>query len=140
MQLIQRLGPPFLILLWSLSYFFEIHDQGTQDQMLIRPVFYIMVILFIVNAITDFIELKKNNTDSFSISDGTQKILCYVVAVACYILILPYMGFIVASIIFLLGSLYLLGVRKKSMLLGLPIVMSMFLYIMFVELLQVPLP
>ena len=52
-QLMQRIGIPFVLLCLATLYFLEVRGGKAQDMMLIGPVYYLMVVLFFINAATD---------------------------------------------------------------------------------------
>lgn len=71
---------------------------------------------------------------------GTFPIVGIIVATALYALFLPLLGFLLSTVLFLVGALLLMGVRRPVYLVAVPIVLSVVLFGLFGLLLEVPLP
>ncbi len=142
MPFVQKIIIPFCILIWAGAYFNEIRSQSIQDQMFIRPVFYLLVVLFIVNGIHDFRSAAKSAGDNAARSEAqeTKKVVGFILLVAADLCLVSYAGFILTSVVFLLSCLLWFGVRNKVILALLPVGMSLFLYVLFALWFGVPLP
>jgi hypothetical protein len=142
MQLVQKLIIPLCILIWACTYFNEIRTQSVQDQMFIRPVFYLLVVLFVVNGINDFRRSAGSPESKNAKGDDKEakKVIGFILLVIAYLLLVSYTGFIITSIIFLLTCLLLFGVRSKVLLAFMPLGVSLFLYVLFAIWFGVPLP
>lgn len=134
---------PLLMLAFAAIYFIEVRQLHDLDQALIKPVFFLMVLLFIINTVSDYRENKRCQDNASTKQNENfqfRKILPYIVLTAVYLIVMPYVGFMPASILFLAGALYRLNVRKTIVLITLPIGLSVLLYFLFVYLFSVPLP
>lgn len=63
-----------------------------------------------------------------------------VVLLVVYALVFEVLGFILSSVLFLLGALLLAGVRRPALLLIMPVAISVVLFYVFYNLLEVSLP
>ncbi len=68
-SLIKKLALPAIVLLWSAAYFIEVAGYSKKNQYLIKPVFIVMVILFVVNTFTDIREWRENRNQEGSFAD-----------------------------------------------------------------------
>ena len=63
-QLMQRIGIPFVLLCLATFYFMEVRGGKAQDIMLIGPVYYLMVVLFFINAATDLRDILRQEHEA----------------------------------------------------------------------------
>ena len=142
MQFFQKTIIPFGILVWACIYFNEIRSQSLEDQMFIRPVFYLLIVLFIVNGVNDFRSFKRSSKAASKPKDDeeTKNVIGFILLVLAYLLLVTYVGFIIMSVVFLLSCLWLFGVKNKAILTFMPIGVSLFLYVLFAVWFGVPLP
>jgi len=133
---------PLGILVWACTYFNEIRSQSLQDQMFIRPVFYLLAVLFIVNGVNDFRSFSKSSQVAAKPKDDedTKKVIGFILLVLVYLLLVTYVGFIITSVVFLFSCLLLFGVKSKVLLVFMPLGVSLFLYVLFAVWFGVPLP
>lgn len=68
------------------------------------------------------------------------RVMGIVTLLAVYAVVLEALGFILSSVLFLLGALLLAGVRRPSFLVVLPVGISVVLFYVFYNLLEVSLP
>lgn len=66
--------------------------------------------------------------------------IVFIVAMVAYIKLIPILGFVIASILFVLGMLYFFGSRSLAVNLLVSVVFSMIVYLLFSRLFQVNLP
>ena len=143
MQIAQRIGIPFVLLVIATAYFFEVSSGKPKDMMLIKPVFYMMVILFCVNAATDLRDILKQKA-KVNGSNGDDASLKAITPFAgltiLFVVILPYAGFLLASLVFLFAVLLVFKVDNKVVLYLLPVCVSVGLYLLFEKAFGVELP
>ena len=110
--------------------------------MFIRPVFYLLIVLFIVNGVNDFRSFKRSSKAASKPKDDeeTKNVIGFILLVLAYLLLVTYVGFIIMSVVFLLSCLWLFGVKNKAILTFMPIGVSLFLYVLFAVWFGVPLP
>lgn len=85
--------------------------------------------------------LKQGNVRTQEITWQTAKTVgIAVVLVVGYLVLMPYMGFLVGTIAFLMVSMHFSGVEKVSKSLPVAVFVSIALYYVFVPFLRVPLP
>jgi cell division protein FtsW (lipid II flippase) len=143
LQIAQRIGIPFLLLVMALAYFLEVRGQRDQDLMLIKPVFYLLVVLFIINAITDLRDiLRKKNNEAVQTGEkeSLKKILSFAALTVALIVALPYMGFLVSAMLFIFAALLMSRVENKLILYAMPICVPLVLYVIFEYAFGVELP
>lgn len=156
--LIKRLALPAMVLIWSASYFIEVSGYSKKNQYLIKPVFIVMVLLFIVNTITDVREWKKEQREKKELYQETagrspdmtgptaeekQTLLrsfFVVLSMAVYIVVMPYLGFVISTIVLVVFLLALMQVRKPIPMILLPVLLTGVLYAAFKMGLHIPLP
>ena len=128
---------PTVILAWSAYYIFSIKDTTFKDLILIRPVFFIMVVLYIINAASDYREVSDSGEKRSPIP---RKMILFVLGVIVYPILVPFIGFILCTPIFMFYSLMILDVKNKVRLIGLPVIFTVALYVIFKIGFSVPLP
>lgn len=149
LKAIQKMVTPLMMMGWSLYYFLEVSKQNPQSQYLIRPVFYAVVLLFFLIMGGEFRRLKAERQTQgeggagVKLDEKTKKELevlgVFVGGAALYLLLLPYVGFIIATPVFLLAAfLYLKSSKITAAILA--VGLTAFIYIAFKILLGVPLP
>jgi hypothetical protein len=142
LQIVQRIGIPFVLLAVAALYFLEVRNGKASDLLLIKPVFYLMVVLFCINAITDLRDiLKQKEKTGGQRGDASLKaILPFAALAILFVAVLPYAGFLIASLMFLFAVLFLFKVENKAVLYLLPVVASVGLYLLFERVFGVELP
>ena len=143
-SLIKKLALPAIVLLWSAAYFIEVAGYSKKNQYLIKPVFIVMVILFVVNTFTDIREWRREQESGKGASQISQeekqvllKSLLVVVSMAVYVILMPHIGFIITTAAVLL---LIMQVREFLPLILLPLIVTGILYAVFKTGLHIPLP
>ena len=129
---------PTVIMIWASSYLISLAGQRGDSTLLIRPVFYCMVVLYIINTITDYIQWKKTKTST--LESIPRLAVMYLGIIVAYIFLMPRIGFILTTLAFLYGSFFLLQVKNKTLLYLFPVVFTAILYAVFRLGFSVPLP
>ena len=144
-SLIKKLALPAIVLLWSAAYFIEVAGYSKKNQYLIKPVFIVMVILFVVNTFTDIREWRREQESGKGASQISQeekqvllKSLFVVVSMAVYVILMPHIGFIITTAVLL--AVLLMQVREFLPLILLPLIVTGILYAVFKTGLHIPLP
>ena len=75
-----------------------------------------------------------------TVSFKMRKILTLLALTFAYAILMPIIGFYVATILYIGGSMYIYGVRKKAVLLGVPVGFCIFAALCFVKFLSLRLP
>lgn len=140
-----------LIFVWSVYYYYTTltgTEEGPESVLFIRPVFYGMLICFpFVLWSTVSIESRKE-TAEVEKADGTNvdrgflepKRLILTALSAAYCLGLPFLGYLIPSILFVMVSGYVFGSHSLWILVVLPIVLAAILAFVFHTLLVIPIP
>ncbi len=68
------------------------------------------------------------------------KLLPVVIALAVYVFLLEYIGFIASTMLFLLGAMYIFGERRRKILVAVPVVTSLVVYYLFSKAFMIVLP
>jgi hypothetical protein len=142
MQIAQRIGIPFVLLVVAAFYFLEVSRGRAQDMLLIKPVFYLMVLLFCINAATDLRDIlkQKEKTGEQGGDASFKAILPFAALAILFVAALPYAGFLIASLVFLFAALFLFKVENKAVLYLMPVCVSIGLYLLFERVFSVELP
>ena len=93
-------------------------------------------IIMIVSSIRNAVDERKPFIDKTAVP----RLLLLAMAIVIYSLLLRPIGYIIATILFLMAVLYIFGYRKYLWLVVISVVMPLIIYYLFVELLGVPLP
>lgn len=154
-SLFKRLALPVIVLLWSASYFIEVLGYSKKNQYLIKPVFIAMVILFLINTVTDVLEWKKEQRQIQgaekgdvrrpSVMEAEEKrtllrSLLVVLSMAAYIIVMPYLGFVISTVALVVFLLALMQVRQPLPMILLPLILTGILFAAFKIGLHIPLP
>lgn len=147
--LIKKTTVPTIAMIWATIYFFEVSRLPAKNGYLIRPVYYIMLSLYIVNTITDFLQWKRvsskeekkvnKETKPDSINNLITIGVVFIVTII-YVSIMKTLGFVVSTTIYLFVELYILKTKNKLVLFGLPIILTLVVFFMFTKGFSVPLP
>lgn len=73
-------------------------------------------------------------------SGQVKPVLIFLVATIAYVALIPVIGFYVVTIVFLVGLMVALGIRKLWVFLGVPVALTAIIYLTFTLQLNVPLP
>ena len=143
-SLFQRMVAPLLMFGWSVYYFLQFSKQKVDSQYLIRPVFYIVAILFLVISFREFRAWQKEHKSEDGAKSKLSRHEVVVVATliggsSAYLFLLPYIGFVLLTPLVLLAAFrYLKAGWLSSCLLS--VGLTAFVYVVFDLLLSVPLP
>lgn len=143
LQIAQRIGIPFVLLLLAAAYFFEVRGAKEQDLMLIKPVFYLMVVLFCINAITDLRAILREKNDATSVAgenSSLKRILSFAGLAVLLVGSLSLLGFPIAATLFVFLVLLLFKVESKTVLFVMPVAIASALYVLFELVFAVELP
>jgi Tripartite tricarboxylate transporter TctB family. len=132
-------------MLWATSYFFEVSHKPRNIQVLIRPVYFFMLVTYLAICFPSLRRHKraKDNADERirpSVDKETKTILISMLVTVCYIYLLPRLGFFVATVLFLTTSFLSLGAKHKMVAIISAVVFTMAVYAVFHHFLGVPLP
>lgn len=143
LQIAQRIGIPLVLLLLGCAYFTEVRSGNPQDLTLIRPVFYLMIVLFLINAATDLRSIMAKSqagADQEKDTSSVRKTLAFCAAATAFVVVLPYLGFVLSAMAFLFVVLKMFKVEDTSILYLMPVGVSIALYLLFDQVFSVPLP
>lgn len=142
--LLKKMALPTVVLVWAASYYVEVMGYSEKNHRLIQPVFWIMVLLYVINGITDYREWKSTQTepaeDTSSPKPFDRKIIAVIVAMVAYVVLLNIFGFVISTLLFVAAVLFLMGERRWYLLIGIPIALVAVLYVVFRIALSIPLP
>jgi len=134
LQIVQRLGVPFVLLLMAALYFLEVRGGKEQDLMLIKPVFYLAAVLFCINAATDLRDILRNAAAGAAAGkdkDPLKRMFSFAGLAVLLVAALPYAGFLISSALFIFLVLLLFKVENKAVLYAMPVCVSLVLYMLF---------
>lgn len=143
-----------LILLFIIVYYFDISSlKNSQDKLLVNPIIWIVILLYPIIIWQEWREKKKNEAvqqedvtekeideDDETSARLSKKVLLFMIFTLAYLILLNYVGFIVSTIIYMPALMSVLGTKSKKILIILPIATTVILYILFNNLLGIPLP
>jgi hypothetical protein len=137
MNRIKVMVMPVVALIWATAYFIQVSRMSAEDQLLIRPVYFALLALFIYNTIKDLRNPEEAENQTTTLN---RKVVIIAAMCAAFIALLPFLGFLLDSIAFILGALILFKVKDLKVLVGVPVIVSGVLYFLFTEAFFVPLP
>lgn len=112
-MLLKRLAAPLLMLAWAVYYFLQVSRQNPQSQYLIRPVFYVICVIFAVIAAGEISRLRKEQKSAggvgapaIPISDQVRallknKVALFMLTTLIYLLVMQLLGFILSTAFYL---------------------------------------
>lgn len=105
-----------------------------------RIILGLLIFMSLIKVFTGFTDYLKEPEQEKS--DKPEKYYLFVILtlIIAYILVINFIGFIISTLLFLLASFYLLGMRKKLILMLVPLSITIFVTILFVGLLYIPFP
>ena len=135
------------ILLFAILYLFEIGSlKSVQDKLLVNPIIWIMFLLYPIIIWQDWKEYRKKSSTEEVAPDGesssrmNRKLLFFILSTFVYLLLMDYVGFIIITILYMPFLMWVLGTTSKKTLIILPIVFTVLMYILFNNLLGIPMP
>lgn len=139
----------WLISIWALFYWQSVLDlpEGEDSAFFIGPLAQISV-LFSILITADCIRFKQivgidqSNDQNVQkcISKSLKNRLLFIISIIVYAISLEYIGAIITSIVYAVGLSIALKTKSLWTLFGIAIFISLFIIIIFVEMLRVPLP
>lgn len=154
MKLIKKLTAPTLMMLWALYYFVEIQGKQASAGLFIRPVFWIMLALYILILWMDIRDWREQREKDVRPEEGKQApeanaaegkadlhrtVICIAGAVA-YVILLPFLGFLISTALFLFIMFCWLKAPNKIAAFLLAAAVAAGMYLLFKTGLKVPLP
>ncbi|KJS88422.1 MAG: hypothetical protein JM58_01280 [Peptococcaceae bacterium BICA1-8] len=97
-------------------------------------------IAFILTLILLFTSFRKKVQEAKPGSLFNNQVLLIMLITGVYIAVLNYLGFALSTLIYIFGVMWYLGIRKKIMLILVPTLTTLFVYLVFNQLLLVLLP
>ncbi len=140
LKLTLRLLPLFTRAGWSLYYFIDTLRNGEEAGYLTKPVFYVIAVLGLVIFVRELARWRRKNDRALSASDRIKlaKTAVCVTASVIYLALLPHIGFLLATALFLCAGFIWLGAKKlQAVLVG--VLLSGAVYGIFKYVLTVPL-
>lgn len=158
LQIMKKFFVPTAILGWATYYYIEILGKKASAGYFIKPVFWVLAVLYVAIIFMDVRELRANQkreeteaqTDTEEVraekaakkledkQDTIRTLVCLGSSVV-YIFLLPYLGFITATTLFLFGLFCWLKAKNKLLAFVLAVVVTMSMYALFGLGLKVPL-
>lgn len=154
-SLIKKLAIPGVILVWAAVYFSEVITYSERNQYLIKPVFFVMLALFVVNTFADYWQWRgqrltfkphaeggkhQQKKTSQEEKRGYARIGTVLVLMSLYVAALPHLGFAISTVLLVLALLKFMRVNKLLPLCLVPSLLALFLYLVFKTFLGIPLP
>ena len=125
-----------IIVLWS-YYFLESTlklEDGKESVLLIKPLFYLLLITSFIVMIESFYKNLKTSGDLIEKNKSS-----FLISVLLFFLLINFLGFLISSFIFFISLSYLLGFKSK--LIFIPATLSVIIiFLFFYKLLKIPLP
>ncbi len=91
-------------------------------------------------AVFIFFDKANNKYIDFQVTRDTRMVLLFMAMLLLYIYSMTFIGFEIASFIFLILTMMLLGLRKVGIMLGIATILPAVIYIVFVKMMYISLP
>ena len=146
---LKKMTLPTVIMIWSATYFLECQSYKLKSRRLVSIVFFMMLGLYIINGLTDYLEVRKayrqgaaatKKAASGLSSSAVIKMAAIFAVLIVYTLMLDRAGFIITTLIGAGLIMWIMGERKAQLLILIPIILVTLLYVIFNFGLRVPLP
>lgn len=155
-KLIKKLITPTIMMLWALYYFVEIQGKQASAGLFIRPVFWVMLALYVLILWMDVRDWKEQRTQGKTDLSEEEKqalearakekradlyrtAICIAGALA-YVILFPVLGFFISTTLFLFIMFCWLKAPNKIAALILAATVAAGMYLLFKVGLKVPLP
>lgn len=149
---LMNLFVPTLVVIWSFMYWMSVYHVSSHNKLLIRPICILMFTVYLYFVFSEYVayqrEIKSHAADVIDASDCAKgeskkipvKEIVIIALVAVYLLIVPYLGFVLTSFAFMGCMLYILDVRAWRVIIAFSSICTGVLYLAFKVILMVPLP
>lgn len=151
---IKRMVIPTIIMIWATVFFLEVIQYPPKNYILIRPVYYVMLIFYVVNGALDFFSCRKRQLKEEKTVEGIffkQKIIDFcksdgikipLVFISLFIttLLFDLLGFFIVIPVFMVTVILISGVRDWKILVIFPVILTVLSYLIFKVGLDVALP
>jgi len=101
---------------------------------------FLALCMGILSLLQIYYSRKKNDNDMAEFYSNKKRFFSLIVLLIAYISIIAFLGFMLSTAIFLPVTMYFMGHRKKRIILASSLGLLLFLQVLFVTILQVPLP
>lgn len=139
MGLFRKLVAPFIMIAWATYYFIEVSNQAEQSQYLIRPVYWLSVILCLIIAAKEVVRYRKQEDGESTKQDDVKPMLISISAIVAYLILMRVVGFLMSSLVFLFVAFSYVRVSKAKAAIF-SALLTVAIYACFKIFLGVPLP
>ncbi len=139
---IRKLAVPTLILAWATHYFAEVCRKPAEAQVLIRPAYYLLLALYLLICYTEYKAFRGEASSRESIGKKLrdERALFCIALSGLYVAVVPYIGFLTATTIFLTLAFCRLGARRKVVAVVAALSFTLAAFWLFGSVFSVPLP
>lgn len=130
--------PLFFLYAFSAYFLWDTQDFTEESLMYPRGLAWILIVLTTLLLLSTF--TKKTPAKAQSEEKVPQKFAVIFGASALYVFAVPYLGFVLSSLLYCPTTILLLGYRRKGMALAVSVATVALVYVGFKLLLKVPLP
>lgn len=144
---------PTILMIWATTYYIECQSYNLKSRRLVTWVFFIMLALFIINGITDFLQVRRNwirksaeekrsiSPDWKALAGGPAKRTASIFGtLILYVLLLEPIGFVLTTFVGSAVILFEMEERNWLRLLIISALLTAMLYVAFKTGLRIPLP
>jgi hypothetical protein len=141
---------PLLVLGFSVAYAMQVRGLSVETLLFAKPVLYICVILSLYLLAKEGVRVERasdqgqHDAAAVSMVRGltaeSSRMLILTTNIFLYVLSLEYVGFLATSILFLVVTMLLCGVRRRLVLIAVPLSVVGSLYVLLAWWLKFPLP
>lgn len=155
---------PTIIMIWATTYYAEVSSLPARNGLLIKPVYWALLVVYIINIVADYIECRQKTRASGAagnvarvtwkrpdlkeigpvlkrIYDSTGgRVALAFAAMIVYVAVIKKVGFCISTFVLLAALLFLMDLRGWKSLLLFPLIAVVILYVVFKIFLRIYLP
>lgn len=136
-------GAGIVLALFSLAGIVYISQQGYKSTVGLSPGFFptfVLVVLGLCGVVLFAKSVTVEKDKTFIPVFAWKKLLPVIVMLAVYMFAMEYIGFIISTLIFMVVTMLFYGERRKKYLALVPIATTAFIFLVFTEIFNIPLP
>jgi len=142
-RLIEKMILPSIVLIWAFSYYLSTAAKSEKAVLLISPACWILAVVYAIILVREVLAWKKTRDseakEKTEDQDSIRITAVMAISTILYLASMQYLGFIISTVVFLFGSFCLLKARKKWLSALLSVVIVAIMWVIFKEILGVPL-
>lgn len=145
-EFLKRIFAPTILVAWTVYYYLDVLDKDAKTGALIKPlsvVIFFLYVIIMIGEVRRYLKTKKNTEDKDKAKQDKKRFINLLICIgitAAYILLMPYLGFVIATSVFMSAMYLYVKAGKKLYVCIASVVFSILVFLLFSKVLAVPLP